>query len=330
MKKIELIEIKLDGTENIMPHPRQEELYDDTVDANFIESIKLHGIKQMPVVAIAENILGYPTAEDGYVIISGHRRITAAIRADFETVICELKHYDNYFDSEVDHIIYNKQRKKTKKEIAGEIIAYKQKLDQIRKDLKDNGLKAVEKYKTFNLVQYVQQDEKGRYFLPLGSEMIEKELGITEKHQKQLNVIFNEDWEQDKIETISVSSLSEKRKNKATENFKNLLAEARAEVDKKDGFSVNKVYNEIMRVWNDIDSIINPKPKEKKSKKKEVAQKWLKVHDFACVTNVDTLNKEVDRTALTKGKDWIHINDGKGKDYLLNVDMLLKYIKEQS
>ena len=270
------------------------------------------------------------TDPNAVVIVSGHRRWKASERVGNTSMHCQLKRYDNYFDSEVEHITYNKQRKKSKRVIANELTAYKQKLSQVRKDLEDNGVSALEKYKSFSFGKHLQVDENGRYFLPFAREMIEKDLGIKDDMQKKLNVIFNEDWEQDRIERISISALSESKKKKAIEQFSNLLSDARIEVDKKDGLSINKVYNEIMRVWNDIDSILNPKPKEKKSKKKtEVTKKWLKAHDFSCVANLDQLERVKDNVTLTEEKEWIHIDDGKGKHYLINVELLIKFLKEQ-
>lgn len=286
MKKIELIEIKLDGSVAILPHPKQAELYgEEILDEDFLESIRLQGILQPPVVTYLSDIHdGFENADglDPYtiVVISGHRRWRASEMLGEESLTFQLKRYNNYFDSEVDHITYNKQRKKSKRQIANEINVYKQKLSHVRKILENEGIEALERFKSFDFLKHVQVDENGKHFLPFGTDLITKDLGISKKHQEQLNVIFNEDWEQDKIEVISISSLSEKQKKKATSQFSKLLEEARLEVDKKDGLSINKVHTEIMRVWNDIDSIINPKPKEKKTKKKDVSKVWTKPKDI--------------------------------------------------
>lgn len=338
MEKIELIEIPLDGSLTILPHPKQAELYgEEIIDDDFLESVRLQGVLQPPVITylkdIADGMLEFidpATDPNAIVIVSGHRRWKASEKVGKTSMHCQLKRYENYFDSEVEHITYNKQRKKKPSQIAAEINAYKQKLSQVRKDLEDNGVSALEKYKSFSFGEHLQVDENGRYYLPFAREMIKSQLGHSETLQKQLGVIQDEDWEQDRIERISISALSESKKKKAIEQFSKLLADARIEVDKKDGLSINKVYTEIMRVWNDIDSIINPKPKEKKSKKKtEVTKKWLKAHDFSCVANLDQLERVKDNVTLTEEKEWIHIDDGKGKHYLINVELLIKFLKEQ-
>lgn len=293
MKQIELIEIPMDKSILVIHHPKQAELYKDIVDPDFVESIRLHGVKQMPVLAPYEEIFNetfeeranYPTPEEvgidpKYVIISGHRRLRAAYEAGLTSVTCELKHYDNYFDSEVDHIVYNKQRVKTNAEKHAEINAYKQKLYQVRNDLEKNGLKALEKYKSMNFQEYVKTDEEGRHYLPFARDLIEEELNIKKSLQDKLDVIFSKNWLQDKVDEIHFSKLSPKKKEKAINDFSKLVEDARIEVDKKDGLSVNKTYEEIMRVWKDIDSVINPKPKEKKTKKKSTTKVWIKPKDI--------------------------------------------------
>lgn len=336
MKKDKIIMLKLDNSVRILDHPNQSNIYSDKIDDDFLESIKIHGVKQKPVIAYLNDLAdGMPESLDPatenidcFVIISGHRRIQASKKAGYESIACELRHYDNYFDSEVDHIVFNKQRNKTKKEIAGELIAYKQKLSQIRKELTDNGLKAVEKYKSFNVGQYVQKDENGRYFLPLGSEMIEKELGVTEKRQKQLNVIFNGDWVQDKIELIFHSKLNKKEKKRLTELFSKHVDDGREEVDKENGFSVNKVYNELIRAWNEIDGIINPKPNVKKTKKKSTTKVWVKVKDFASKVDVIPQGSSIVDTD-EDGFFYLFGNENNEHQHKVDYAIFLKYLKEQ-
>lgn len=329
MKKIELIEIPFDGSVPIHAHPRQAELYNGSVDANFIESIKLHGIKQMPVVALATEVFENASEYKGYVIISGHRRFEGAEKAGLLSIVCELRHYDNYFDTEVDHIVFNKQRKKTKKEIAGELIAYKQKLDQVRKELADNGLEGIVKYKSFNVTHHVKKDKDGVYCLPFATEMIEKDLGISKKHQEQLNVIFNDDWVQDKIELIFHSKLNKKEKDKLTKMFSEHVDDGRAEVDKENGLSVNKVHGELIRAWNQIDSFINPKPKEKKTKKKSTSKVWTKIKDFVRSEDTIDFDNYVDSRPIECEKENELILITKGKYYIIDTKILVKYLKEQ-
>lgn len=52
-------------------------------DEKFLESIRSRGIISMPIIS-----------EDG-VIISGHRRVRAAIKCGFDQVRCQQRHYDN-------------------------------------------------------------------------------------------------------------------------------------------------------------------------------------------------------------------------------------------
>lgn len=355
MKKIELIEIPMDKSILVIHHPKQAELYKDIVDPDFVESIRLHGVKQMPVIAPYEEIFNetfeerdnYPTPEEigidpKYVIISGHRRLRAAYEAGLTSVTCELKHYDNYFDSEVDHIVYNKQRVKTNAEKHAEINAYKQKLYQVRNDLEKNGLKALEKYKSMNFQEYVKTDEEGRHYLPFARDLIEEELNIKKSLQDKLDVIFSKNWLQDKVDEIHFSKLSPKKKEKAINDFSKLVEDARIEVDKKDGLSVNKTYEEIMRVWKDIDSVINPKSRDVSNtsrKKKNISKVWIKPKDLV-ISKVNKNSPEGEERIGTQADgliylaeeklDKIHLYSDKHDEvFTVSTAKLYQFLKEQ-
>lgn len=67
-------------------HPKNAYYFPDVSvdeDEKFLESIRSRGIISMPIVS-----------EDG-TIISGHRRIRAAIKCGFDQVQCQQRHYDN-------------------------------------------------------------------------------------------------------------------------------------------------------------------------------------------------------------------------------------------
>jgi ParB-like chromosome segregation protein Spo0J len=335
MKKIELIEIDLEN-DLILPHPKQHELYgEEVLDEDFVESIKLQGVLQPPVVTyfkdVKDGFENHDYPKDAIVFISGHRRWKGSLKAGRVKLYCELKRYGNYFDSEVDHITYNKQRKKSKAQIAKELLAYKQKLDQVRKVLEIEGVEGVKNFNSFDFLKHVKYDENGKPYLPYATEMIEKDLGISKKHQEQLNVIFSDEWLQSKIEDIHFSKLSARKKKEATEKFSGLVESARTEVDKRDGLSINRIHSEIMRVWNDIDSVINPKPKEKAKKKKSHTKKWVKAKDFANSIEVSELEVDSPEAHITIGEETKNIVFLKGGDnaVVVNTKQLLKFLKEQ-
>lgn len=332
-EEIQIIELLLDGSVEILDHPKQKEIYSEEIDKDFIESINIHGVRQMPIITPAEdvNLELIDPSKDNFVIVSGHRRIRTAQKLKLPSVLCEVRRYETVFDSEVDHLVSNKQRKKKPSEIAAEIDAYKQKLSQIRKELEKKGVKALDNYKSMRLGNYIQIDENGRPYLPFARELIEEELKIKENRQKQLSVIFpgeSHNWLQDRIDEIFHSKLSAKKKRIATEGISEVVERCRQEVDKKDGLSINKAYNEIKNVWNDIDSVINPKPKEKaKKKKKNVTKRWIKPKDLV----FDTDNGVIDESEFADVADvsYIYIQDEKGQGYFLEVGKLVKYLKEQ-
>lgn len=333
MKKIELIEIDLEN-DLILPHPKQHELYgDEILDEDFVESIKLQGVLQPPVVTyfkdVKEGFENHDYPKDAIVFISGHRRWKGSLKAGRVKLYCQVKRYENYFDSEVDHITFNKTRHKTKAQIANELLAYKQKLDQIRKELEVNGLEALSKYKSFDVSKHVEVDENGRHYLPYATEMIAKDLGITKGQQEKLNVIFSDEWLQGKIEDIHFSKLSNKKKNIAEKGLDEVVTKGREEVDKKDGLSVNKVHSEIMRVWNDIDSVINPKPKEKAKKKKSHTKKWVKAKDFAEKVEGEELDYAEELVDVLEGQKEIIVPLTNKIAYRINLKLFSKFLKEQ-
>jgi ParB-like chromosome segregation protein Spo0J len=329
MKKIELIEIKLDGSVTILPHPKQAELYgEEKIDNDFVESIKLHGVKQKPLIAPASEIYDEPVPKGAICIISGHRRFKASELAELPSVLCELRHYDSYFESEVDHILFNKTREKKHFQKAAEMKAYKQKLDQIRKDLENNGVEALDKYKSMNLRKHLQIDEKGRHYLPFARQLIADELKIKEGLQTRYDTIFDDDWVQDKLDLIFHSKLNKKEKKRLTELFSKHVDDGREEVDKEDGLSINKVYKELVRAWNQIDGIINPKPKVKKPKKKSTTKVWVKVKDFASKVDVIPQGSSIVDTD-EDGFFYLFGNENNKHQHKIDYAMFLKYLKEQ-
>jgi len=326
-KEIKIIEISLDGSVNLIPHPKQSEIYDDEIDKEFLESVKLHGVRQMPTVAIADVANeSIEPEKDNYVIVSGHRRIGAAQQTNMKSILCELKDYNSNFEMELDHIILNKQRKKKSSEISAELNAYKQKLDHIRNIYENEGIEGLQQLENFRVEDYLTQDENGELYLPYTRKIIKDHLGITEHEQKIRNVIDSDNWLDDKVELISLSSLSKRKKKEAIEKFSKLVLDARKEADKEDGISLNKLHKEIMRVWNDIDSVINPKPKTK-NKRKNITKKWLKAKDL--VIDPSKVTVDAKKTSYTYDKELIHVSEKNGKDYFLSVDKLIKFLKEQ-
>lgn len=94
----------------LKPHPINAKIYAPRDDPEFEASIKEHGIRQ-PIIV-----------NNDYVIISGHRRWSAAVKVGLKTVPIEVK----YFENEIIAIIqFNHYRHKTPGEIYEESRALK-------------------------------------------------------------------------------------------------------------------------------------------------------------------------------------------------------------
>lgn len=93
----------------LTPHPRNDEIYDDEAEDWFVESIEQQGVLE-PIVLTPES---HCYEDDGEVIISGHRRTDAAKKAGLEEVPVRLEEYESELEEREAFIEYNKQREKT-------------------------------------------------------------------------------------------------------------------------------------------------------------------------------------------------------------------------
>jgi len=97
-------------------HPLNEEVYGaTTADADLIESIRITGLLQPPVIT--------PIGDSGsYRIIAGHRRILALTELGIDTVECEVRTYENDDEETFDFLASNKHRVKDYSILVREII----------------------------------------------------------------------------------------------------------------------------------------------------------------------------------------------------------------
>ena len=95
----------------LKPHPLNEEIYSDGADAELVDSIKKVGILHRIVVT--------PT----YTVISGHRRLVAAMNAELEQVPIEIREdLTDPLDIEEALILSNRNRDRTNEQRAREMM----------------------------------------------------------------------------------------------------------------------------------------------------------------------------------------------------------------
>lgn len=329
MNNKEFIDLKLDGTVKILDHPNQAEIYSSGIDEEFKNNIKLHGVAIAPIVTQNKNLVeGEP--EDAIVIISGHQRIKVCQELGYESIQCELRHFESVHDADFLHLISNKQRKKKRSEIAAEIKAYNQKLCQVRKLLQSKGSKAIEEVKKITTVKLSRDGVIDENFRLNAYEVIEMHLGVSEDQQKYHNAVLTEEWYEERNEKIGASSLSKSKKSKLSKAFHEFWESVRKEAD-SETLSMYRAYRKINDEWNRIAAIIEPKSKKPKKKKpkKSITKVWVKPKDFAEKVEGEELHYSEEVVDILEGQEEIIVPVSNELGYKINLKLFSKYLKEQ-
>ncbi|MFC4438268.1 MULTISPECIES: ParB/RepB/Spo0J family partition protein [Natrialbaceae] len=91
---------------DLTPHPKNDEIYGDGAPDWFVESIENKGIREPIVITEESNF------DDSEVIISGHRRHDAAMKAGLEEVPVRFEEYETAAEELEALVDYNQQREK--------------------------------------------------------------------------------------------------------------------------------------------------------------------------------------------------------------------------
>lgn len=201
MENIQNIEIK-----KLQNHPKQAEIYGEVfVEKEFVASVKDRGI--ITPLIVHENDNGT------YTIVSGHRRRLAAELAGLGEVPCLIKKYENTELMELDFLVSNMHREKTKGQRIREFLHYKQILCQVSQVRKKLGIYAgtIFENETFSrILEKLGKDIKTINEEGLNSVDILKEItGYTKYEQEYLNILYNVDWLQDVVDEFRRDGLAE-------------------------------------------------------------------------------------------------------------------------
>lgn len=201
MENIQNIEIK-----KLQNHPKQAEIYGEVfVEKEFVASVKDRGV--ITPLIVHENDNGT------YTIVSGHRRRSAAEQAGLEAVPCLVKRYENEELMELDFLVSNMHREKTKGQRIREFLHYKQILCQVSQVRKKLGIYAgtIFENETFSrILEKLGKDIKTINEEGLNSVDILKEItGYTKYEQEYLNILYNVDWLQDVVDEFRRDGLAE-------------------------------------------------------------------------------------------------------------------------
>lgn len=193
---------------DLKPHPLNKYIYGvEEVDEDLVESIKEHGLLEKLVIK-----------QDG-TIISGHRRHKAILRLypeHIKNVPCEIIGFpgdeDGQLEEEVKLLEYNRQRKKTKEQLAKE--------GQILEEIYS---KQAEKRKLANLKQNQRSTSEGPNLVPRSGpqpsgktvEKVADELGIGKESYRKLKIIREASESEDQTESKIAKELLQDE-NKST------------------------------------------------------------------------------------------------------------------
>lgn len=108
MKKIELKEIPLDGSVEILNHP-ESNIDNEIIETEFLLTIKAVGVLEAPVITKNNGIVEGKSKES-YVIVSGHRRIKAVKQLGLSSVYCLENQYTDKEQVKTDYHTFNIQR----------------------------------------------------------------------------------------------------------------------------------------------------------------------------------------------------------------------------
>ena len=93
--------------QDLTAHPKNDEIYADSAEDWFINNVEENGVLE-PVVVTENSYF-----ENGEVIISGHRRVDAAIKAGLDEVPVRFEEYETAAAELATLVDYNQQREKT-------------------------------------------------------------------------------------------------------------------------------------------------------------------------------------------------------------------------
>lgn len=188
-------EIQLIGISELSAHPKQIEIYgDEEPDEDFLTSVKEVGI--ITPLIISEN-------GNSFTIVSGHRRFRHAKILGLKELPCIIRSYNSEEEMELHFLLSNQNREKNLRQKINEFLAYKQKLRQTRENRATSDFDKMENIKNDTLVTVVNElnipFEKGVRMV----DIIERATGFSKRYQEYSTVIFDRDYRDNKINSMS-------------------------------------------------------------------------------------------------------------------------------
>jgi ParB-like chromosome segregation protein Spo0J len=178
----------------IAQYPQQEEYHpnwESTIDEEFVNSIKTHGVLQTPLVCRSEDL--FPELEQEFVCIAGHRRLAGAKTAGFTEVSCDVRKYENEDHAFAEFTITNLSRQETTAEKKKKFAALKKILNGYGKYLSDKALIGELGEPNIPLVRILTGDKAGSHNT---KDIIAEAAGISKSQQEALTIINDSEYRQ--------------------------------------------------------------------------------------------------------------------------------------
>jgi hypothetical protein len=288
--------IKEISIDELFAHTRQREIYgDESLDQSMLESIQERGIITPIIVAQWDDDL------EGHIIISGHRRKNHAQALGLETVPCIIRDYGSADEMDLDFLLSNQNREKTIKQRVNEFIAYKQKLSQIGKYRKGNGVGAEQRamdeaFYSFLKNMDIAPDK------PLDSiSIIEKVTGFSKYKQELTTIVFDPDYKARKVDELYELARNNGKKFDRDAAYKQLYELEKAVTDEK--ISLSQAAEQIKQAIKQFEDFVKAEPKAKKLKLvKEEKEKSKSTKLKTSILKIKELQK-------TNRPDTVIIND---------------------
>lgn len=184
----------------LQAHPYQNYIYSTVVDAEFLASVCEHGVLT-PIHVIAtsdledEKLWENVEAKIPYIIVSGHRRWSAAKEAGLTTIPAIITKVSGFEESQLLLHAYNFQREKTEQERIKEFISVTQVVAEINARRMKLGGYANTYFEDEDIKKTLESLSPGFGCENLDwartSVLVQKITGYSERQQKYLRLIFD-------------------------------------------------------------------------------------------------------------------------------------------
>ncbi len=306
--------------------PKQRAIYGEPViEPEFTASVKECGIIT-PVIVFA--VIGDSLSQQEYTLISGHRRVAAAIEAGLTEVPAIIRRYELPEDAELEFLTCNMQREKSHRTRVKEFLHYKQILCQLGKVRKKSRSyeNTIFENTMFSRILEDNINTDNLSDISLDSVAILKEVtGYTKYEQEMLVVLYDEDWLQKKLDELRKLGI-----NLSTED--NLLTQHRLAVQEYEAGSctLHNAVSEIKRIFNELKSKLQKKTEKKEPKpKREIKKQPLKLlmpifeFDEPVISYYKVPNRNQEILATEKG---LYLKIESQVSFQINIEALLHEI----